>query len=113
MVNADNGAFVQVAGDEFADAVEVGDKIAKGFKSHTRARLTELARLAMRRNEVEIRWLACSIWWVCRCRGTRRRSSAALPNHFGSKSATRARSSFNSFTVASIFARLNSLSETP
>ncbi len=33
--------------------------------------------------------------------------------HFGNKSATSARSSFNSFTVASIFARLNSLTGTP
>ena len=32
--------------------------------------------------------------------------------HFGNKSATSARSSFNSFTVASIFARLKSLIET-
>jgi hypothetical protein len=44
MVNADDRAIVQAAGDEFAGAVKLGDKIAEGFKSHTRARLAESAR---------------------------------------------------------------------
>ena len=41
---------------EFAGAVERLDKIAEGFKSHTRAKLTQTARLAMRGNLIGFRF---------------------------------------------------------
>jgi len=94
---------------EFAGAVEVPDKIAEGFKSHTRARLAQNdpagnaadlpAEFADERRQSK---------YFCEHLRHRR-----VKSHFGSKSATNERSSFNSFTVASILPRLKSLTGTP
>ena len=100
MIHADDGAFVQAAGDKlafvargaFEETDEMGVDSIAGIPPP--AKINGVLRL-----NFEGQFAG--------------QSNSQTIFHFGSKSATMARSSFNSLTVASIFARLNSFTGTP
>jgi hypothetical protein len=83
------------------------DRMNADEAGHKRSqRHEDLNRRGALQREIKLRGMRALLWK----HGTRRRGR---PRYFGNRSLTRDRSSFNSFTVASIFERLKSLTGRP